>query len=99
VGANPWAANARERRGQNGTSFVHQCPPGGAPGSVWGSGPYTDDSSLCTAAVHAGRIQLATGRPVTLRVMPGLARYAGSARNGVTTSNFARFPGSFVLLP
>lgn len=95
AGASPWATNARDHRGQNGTSFVHQCPPNGSPGSVWGSGPYTDDSSICTAAVHAGRIQMATGGPVTVFVHPGRAGYTGSPANGVTTSNFGAYPGSF----
>ena len=94
-GSNPWSENARARRGQNGTSFVHQCPPGGSFGSVWGSGPYTDDSSICTAAVHAGRIQQAAGGAVTVFVHPGRARYPGSAANGVTSSSFASYPGSF----
>lgn len=93
--ANPWAANAREHRGQNGTSFVHQCPPGGSLGTVWGSGPYTDDSSICTAAVHAGRIQSASGGPVTVFVHPGRAGYVGNEANGVRTSNFGAYPGSF----
>jgi hypothetical protein len=92
---NPWSANARNRRGQNGTSFVHECPPGGAPGSVWGSGPYTDDSSICTAAVHAGRIQLASGGPVTVFIHPGRSSYTGSEANGITTRNFGSYPGSF----
>ena len=94
-GTSPWTQNAREHRGQNGTSFVHQCPPGGSFGSVWGSGPYTDDSSICTAAVHAGRIQLATGGPVTVFVHPGRASFNGTEANGVRTSNFATYPGTF----
>lgn len=92
---NPWSENARSHRGQNGTSFVHQCPPGGSFGSVWGSGPYTDDSSICTAAVHAGRIQQAAGGAVTVFIHPGRASYPGSAANGVTSSTFASYPGSF----
>jgi hypothetical protein len=93
--AGPWAANAREHRGQNGTSFVHECPPNGTAGSVWGSGPYTDDSSICTAAVHAGRIQMATGGPVTVFVHPGRSSFTGSPANGVSTSNFGAYPGTF----
>ncbi len=94
-GANPWAQNAREHRGQNGTSFVHQCPPGGSFGSVWGSNPYTDDSSICTAAVHAGRIQQASGGPVTVFVHPGRANFTGTEANGVRSSNFGTYPGTF----
>ena len=63
--------------------------------TVWGSGPFTDDSSVCTAAVFAGRITLERGGVVRFVTSPGLPRYQGSARNGVTTRDYANFPGSF----
>ncbi len=94
-----WSASATQYRGQNGSRHVFFCPPGGSTSSVWGSGPYTDDSSICTAAVHAGRIQLAAGGVVNVQIAQGFARYQGTARNGVTSSNFARFPGSFIVVP
>ncbi len=93
--ADPWTVTATSRRGQVGTNFVHACPPGGAQRSVWGSGPYTDDSSICNAAVHAGRITREAGGPVTVFIHPGRQRYAGTAANGVTSSNFGAFAGSF----
>jgi hypothetical protein len=95
----PWVANASNRRGQLGTSFVHNCPPGGAPRTVWGSGPYTDDSSICTAAVHAGRINQATGGPVTVFIHPGRPRYQGTSANGISSSNFGAYAGSFSFDP
>jgi hypothetical protein len=91
----PWRVNATSHRGQLGTSFVHVCPPGGSFGSVWGTGIFTDDSSICTAAVHAGRIQQAAGGSVTVFVHPGRANYQGSVANGVTSRDFGRFAGSF----
>lgn len=97
--ASPWTANARATRGQMGVPVVFQCPPGGTLGSVWGSGTYTDDSSVCTAAVHAGRIQLAQGGTVTIFVKPGMSAYAGSPANGVVTRNFGTFAGSFSFDP
>jgi hypothetical protein len=100
AGANAaWAARATPHRGQNGTSFVHACTPGGTLGSVWGTDVYSDDSSICSAAVHAGRVTLAQGGSVTVWVHPGRTRYTGLARNGVTTRDFATFPGSFAFTP
>nr|WP_277613652.1 LCCL domain-containing protein [Neoroseomonas marina] len=63
-------------------------------GSVWGVEVYTDDSGICQAAVHAGAIPR-TGGVVTLRSLPGRDSYAGAARNGIRSSNFDAWPGSF----
>lgn len=65
---------------------------------TWGSGPYTDDSSLGTAAVHAGLIS--AGQTATIRVcrLPGQSSYTGSTRNGVTTRSWGSWPGSITLI-
>jgi len=94
-GAGAWSTNGVSHRGQMGTSFTVTCTPGGTLGNVWGTDIYSDDSSVCSAAVHAGRINLAQGGDVTAWVHPGRSRYAGTARNGVTSRDFATFPGSF----
>src|SRR5476651_1113039 len=52
-------------RGMNGERYTFYCPPGKPePSRVHGSGPYTDASSICTAAVHAGVIRAQTGGTV-----------------------------------
>jgi hypothetical protein len=81
----------------NGTSWsgTCRCRDEGS-GSVWGSGPYTADSSLCRAARHAGVIG-ADGGMVSVRPAPGRDSYAGSSRNGVTTSNWGSFGASFTV--
>lgn len=66
-------------------------------GPVWGSGPYTADSSICNAAVHSGLIG-DDGGVVTLRIAPGRASYAGTQRNGVSTGNWGTFEKSFVFV-
>ena len=91
----PWREKATSHRGSNGTSFTHVCPPNGTLASVWGTDVYTDDSSICSAAVHVGQITLAQGGSVTVFVHPGRPAYAGSARSGVTSMSFGSFPGSF----
>ncbi len=56
-------------------------------GRVWGSGPYTNDSSLCPAAVHAGVITQTGGRIIALPA-PSEASYSGSLRNGIRSDNW-----------
>ena len=70
------------------------CPAGAVAASVWGSDAYTADSSVCTAARHAGAIARRGGE-VTIRMLPGLPRYPGTTRNGVSTSNFGAFEASY----
>lgn len=66
-------------------------------GSVWGDSVYTDDSSLGAAAVHAGLGF--EGRKAFLRVtiLPGQEAYVGVERNGVKSSNYTTFNGSFAI--
>jgi hypothetical protein len=68
---------------------------GATSGSVWGTDVYTDDSSLSRAAVHAGVIAPGETKAVTVTVLPGQASYTASTRNGVTTSSWGGWSGSF----
>jgi hypothetical protein len=63
-------------------------------GGAWGTDVYTDDSSVCLAAVHAGAIP-PTGGPVRVLPTRGRQSYAGTTRNGVTTQSFGRWPNAF----
>jgi len=95
-GAATWAITAADRRGQNGQQFTYACPAGGTPTRVWGTDVYTDDSSVCTAAVHTGRIIPLTGGTVTIEVRPGQASYMGTGRNGILSESYGSWTGSFV---
>ena len=95
AGAESWARNLTDQRGKDGTKVTVVCSADGQAGSVWGSGPYTDDSSVCTAAVHAGLITLAEGGTVNVEVAAGESSYTGSAAHGVTSSDYGAFDGSF----
>jgi hypothetical protein len=88
-------------RGMNGSRYRFHCPAGKPQsGAVIGSGPYTDGSSICTAAVHAGAIDAQRGGTVTIQVLPGESRYAGSTQNFVTSQGYAEpWGGSFAVLP
>lgn len=80
-----------------GSLFTFICPAHGSPGSLWGTGTYTNDSSLCTAAVHSGKITLKRGGQVRVRIAAGLSSYTGSRRNGVTSNSYGPWSGSFTL--
>jgi hypothetical protein len=77
-------------------AFVAICPPGGATqGSIWGTDTYTDDSSICLAAVHAGELTLTAGGAVLVEIAPGLAEYVGTTRNGIASSSYPAWDASF----
>lgn len=81
-------------RGKNGEEFFFKVT-GATTGSVWGSGVYTDDSSLATAAVHAGVLKAGETGIVKVTILEGRESYDGSTENDVTTSGYGQFSGSF----
>lgn len=87
-------------RGLNGERFRFHCPPGRAkPGQVVGKGPYTDGSSICAAAVHAGVIHAASGGLVTIELRPGEAHYEASMSHFIQSESYERFwSGSFLII-
>jgi hypothetical protein len=87
-------------RGLNGARFRFRCPPGKpAPGQVVGSGPYTDGSSICGAASHAGVIHPASGGLVTIELRPGETHYPASLSHFVQSVAYDQFwSGSFLVL-
>ncbi len=72
---------------------------GNIQGGIWGSNPYTDDSNLATAAVHAGLLANGETGIIKVQVIPGEQAHTGSTRNGVTSGGFGAFPGSYRILP
>jgi hypothetical protein len=64
---------------------------GATDGALWGTDVYTADSVLAAAAVHAGAVKAGETAVVRVTVMPPLAHYPGSVRNGVTSHDFGRF--------
>jgi hypothetical protein len=87
-------------RGLNGEHFQFRCPAGKArPGQVIGSGPYTDGSSICAAAVHAGVIKAASGGIVTIEIRPGEAHYDASYSHFIQSESYQGFwSGSFLVI-
>ncbi len=94
-----YGAQADAYRGRNGERFTFECPANASPsGRVWGTDVYTDDCSVCTAAVHAGLITLEKGGIVTIEIRPGASSYKGSLRNGIESKDWGPTPGSFVFI-
>jgi len=64
-------------------------------GGLWGTDIYTGDSALAAAAVHAGAIKAGESGVVRVTVMPPLAQYPGSVRNGIASQSFGRFDTAY----
>jgi|GEM_PF-2485091 len=81
-------------------TYVVKCPLcKGTEGTVWGTDIYTDDSSVCLAAAHAGTIDLEVGGLLLVTMSEGLDEYTGSEANGVTTSDYGKWSSSFSTAP
>ncbi|HJU08624.1 MAG TPA: LCCL domain-containing protein [Rhodanobacteraceae bacterium] len=87
-------------RGMNGKSYLFRCPAGKPmPESVTGSGPYTDASSICAAAAHAGAIDAQRGGLVMIQILPGRNNYFGTTQNFIHSADYAHpWGGSFEVL-
>jgi hypothetical protein len=97
--AGDWNTQADSQRGKNGQRLTYTFPGGGViSGRLWGSDTYTDDSSIATAAVHAGLISPESGGTVTIEIRPGAPSYQGSTRHGVTSKDYGSWHGSFVFV-
>ncbi len=92
--AEPFAAGLVAQRDRVGTTFDMNVV-GSAMGSVWGSGIYTDDSSVEAAAVHAGVLKPGQAGTVHVTILPGQQQYVRSLANGVSSNAYGAWPGSF----
>lgn len=93
-----WGATAADHRDAIGEQFSYNCPAGGEAHTVWGSDVYTDDSSVCTAGVHAGVITIEDGGRVTIEMRPGQDSYDATERNGIETRSYPEWGGSYVIV-
>lgn len=84
--------------GDVGAVALVTCPAGCGDATVWGTGPYSDDSAICSAAIHAGVIGR-DGGTVQVTIAPGQTSYGSSTANGITTSEWGSWGRSFSVAP
>ena len=92
-----WNTSASMVSFETGKTYKFKCPSNGKEGTVWGSDVYTIDSSICNAAVHAGKLTMESGGSVTIELRPGESSYKGSTRNGIKTNDYGAYGHSFVV--
>ena len=94
-----WGAGASKWQGFWGRRETLRCPAGGSLEMAWGTDIYTDDSSICTAAVHAGIISVQGGGVVTIEIRPDAGQYGGTHRNGLLTGDWMEpWNGAFIFV-
>jgi hypothetical protein len=86
-----WMTQFRDRHGE----VLYFRVTGTSRGSVWGTEVYTDDSELAAAAVHAGFLKDGETGIIGVMFLPGQDKYVGSTRNGVRSSDFWQYGGSY----
>lgn len=62
---------------------------------VKGSGPYTVNSPVCLAAIHAGVIPANKGGAIEVSVVEGRPKYSATFKNGVGTVPYGAYFASF----
>jgi len=62
---------------------------------VYGADTYSDNSSICRAAIHSGFIKDADGGSVTLVIGGPVVKYQGSVANSITTNDSGKTEKSF----
>jgi hypothetical protein len=101
VRANPtaisWHTGAGSYTSRKGQFFAFRCPGDGEVGRIHGTDVYTVDSSICTAAAHAGKITPRSGGVVVIQVLGGQLSYERSQRNAITSNAYGEYHGSFVI--
>lgn len=91
-----WETTAVDFADETFEKATFYCPPNGKESTVFGSDIYAVNSSICTAAVHAGKTTFGRGGEVTIIFGPGLEYYVTTTRNDVTTNMFGDKDTSFV---
>ena len=71
---------------------------GSTSGSVWGTNIYTDDSFVAVAVVHSGFVAAGITKLVTVLMLGAQTSFTGSTQNGVTSSSYGSWSGSFSIV-
>jgi len=95
VSAGQFTCSTRADQFFNEGSTISGTCPANCDGTVWGTDIYTADSSVCTAAIHAGVIPANEGGFVVFDLLDGQESYVGSDANGVSTLDYGAWGASF----
>ncbi len=68
---------------------------GDVDGEIFGTGVYTSDSDLSTAAVHAGILSPGETGTVKVTILPGQSSYQGSTAHGITSRSYGEWDSSY----
>jgi len=85
----PEPGNLNPFAGQVGTKLAVRVT-GGVGGLVYGSGPYSVDSNLAAAAVHAGVLKVGQTGVVEVEIIASPPDFAGATAHGVTSLPWSR---------
>jgi hypothetical protein len=66
-------------------------------GAVYGTDIYTSDTTLATAAVHAGVLRVGQTGVVRVKILGQQPFFTGTMKNGVSSASYGGFPGYQVL--
>ena len=92
-----WVATAVDHRDETRDLIRYTCPAHGRSSTITGTGVYTDDSSVCTAAVHMGLLNFQHGGVVTIQPLPSVDSYLASIQHGLQSGGSDQpAPGGFV---
>ena len=80
--------------------FKFLCPPNGRiVGVVDGTDTYSSESSICSAAIHAGLITIRGGGKVAIKIRPNIGTYVGTTRHDISSRGAAfNLDSSFIFL-
>jgi len=71
---------------------------GRADGSLYGTGIYTTDSALATAAVHTGVLKVGETGVVRVAIIASPPAFASSTQNGITSSGWGMYPAAYQII-
>jgi hypothetical protein len=86
-----------EYRNRVGESILFKVTGATGGATIWGTNVYTDDSPLPITAVHFGALKSGEEGIIRVTILPGQNSYEGSTQNGVSSSNYAKWHGSYGL--
>lgn len=90
-----WTWTAQDQRNRFGLDFAFVCPPNGEVRKIFGTGHYMTNSSVCTAAVHAGLISVKRGGHVIFRIGGHKNSFKASYSNDIKSRSYRDYGSHF----